>query len=74
VAFSKLLPENECVELKKVLVRSWTVGDIITAIGSTGLMIRAFEEIPSSANPQFPEFFMLVADKVDVQLTDLLKS
>ncbi|MGO4545359.1 class I SAM-dependent methyltransferase [Paenibacillus sp. 2TAB23] len=71
VAFAKLLPENERSELGKVLVRSWTVGEIITAIGAAGLFIRAFEEIPSSSDPRLPEFYTLVADKMDIELSPL---
>lgn len=71
VAFAKLLPENERSELGKVLVRSWTVGEIIAAIGAAGLFIRTFEEIASPANPRFPEFYTLVADKMDVELPPL---
>ncbi|MBP1997017.1 SAM-dependent methyltransferase [Paenibacillus eucommiae] len=59
VAFAKLLPKEERSDLGKVLVRSWTVGDIVTAIGTVGLFIRTFEEIPSPTDPQFPEFYTL---------------
>lgn len=71
VAFAKLLPENERSGLGKVLVRSWTVGEIITAIGAAGLFIRTFEEMPSPADPRFPEFYTLVADKMDIELLPL---
>lgn len=71
VAFAKLLLEEERSELRRVFVRSWTVGDIITAIGSLGLFIRTFEEIPSPSNPQLPEFYTIVADKIDVVLSPL---
>ena len=71
VAFAKLIPEEERSELRRVLVRSWTVGDIINAVGSVGLFTRTFEEIPSPTNPQFPEFYTLVADKVEMVLSPL---
>jgi SAM-dependent methyltransferase len=71
VAFAKLLPEEERSELGKVLVRSWTVGDIISAIGSVGLFIRTFEEIPSPTDPRFPEFYTLIADTIDIELSPL---
>jgi 2-polyprenyl-3-methyl-5-hydroxy-6-metoxy-1,4-benzoquinol methylase len=64
VAFAKLLPEEERYGLGKVLIRGWTVGDIITAVGTEGLIIRAFEEIPSKTDPRFPEFYTLVADHI----------
>ncbi|MBB3112865.1 SAM-dependent methyltransferase [Paenibacillus phyllosphaerae] len=73
VAFAKLLPEDERSQTGKVLVRSWTVGDIIGAIASAALVIRTFEEIPSSANPMLPEFYTLVADRIDTDLNPLLR-
>ncbi|MDR6552287.1 class I SAM-dependent methyltransferase [Paenibacillus qinlingensis] len=71
VAFAKLLPEEERSELRNVLVRSWTVGEIITAISAAGLCIRTFEEIASKADPRFPEFYTLIADRIDVELSPL---
>ncbi|OAS20452.1 class I SAM-dependent methyltransferase [Paenibacillus oryzisoli] len=71
VAFAKLLPEEERSELSKVLVRGWTVGEIITAISASGLCIRTFEELISKADPRFPEFYTLVADRLDVELFPL---
>lgn len=68
IAFAKLLPEEERAELGKVLTRSWTVGDIISAVASNGLYIRTFEEIRNAEDPSFPEFYTLIADKCDVQL------
>ncbi|OMF36896.1 hypothetical protein BK133_08230 [Paenibacillus sp. FSL H8-0548] len=55
----------------KVLIRSWTAGDILTAIGGKGLFIRAFDEIPSPTDPRFPEFYTLIADKIDMELSPL---
>ena len=71
VAFAKLLPEEERSDLGKVLVRSWTVGEIIAAIGTAGLFIRTFEEIPSHTDPRFPEFYTLIADKINIELSPL---
>ncbi|AJY73664.1 hypothetical protein VN24_02240 [Paenibacillus beijingensis] len=65
------LPEEERSELGKVLVRSWTVGEIITAVGTVGLCVRTFEEIPSTTDPRFPEFYTLIADKMDMELSPL---
>lgn len=65
VAFAKLLPEHEREQTKKVFGRGWTMGEIVTAIGSAGLMIRALEEIPAKSNPHAPEFYTLIADKIE---------
>lgn len=71
VAFAKLLPEEERTGLGKVLTRSWTVGEIVTSVASQGMYIRTFEEIRSAEDPSFPEFYTLIADKVDTQLFPL---
>ncbi|REE68767.1 methyltransferase family protein [Paenibacillus taihuensis] len=67
VAFAKLLPEEERAETGKVLVRGWTIGEIISSIAATGLFIRTFEEIPSKANPSIPEFYTLIADHIGIE-------
>lgn len=64
VAFNKLLPEEERSDLSKVLTRSWTMGEIITAIGTAGLFIRTMEEIPSRSDQRYPEFYTIIADKI----------
>lgn len=71
VAFAKLLPEEERSGLGQVVVRSWTLGDILTSVASQGLYIRTFEEIKSAEHPGFPEFYTLVADAVEVLLRPL---
>lgn len=71
VAFAKLLPEEERKGLGKVLACSWTLGDILSAVGASGLYIRTFEEIQSSSNPNIPEFYTLVADKIEAALAPL---
>jgi SAM-dependent methyltransferase len=71
VAFSKLLPKEKREGLRQVLVRGWTVGEIVTAVGSAGLLLRAFEEIPGPTDPRIPEFYTLVADKFDSELPPL---
>lgn len=71
VAFARLLPEEERSGLGKVLIRNWTVGEVLTALASEGLFIRTFEEIPNAEDPRFPEFYTLIADKIGVQLPPL---
>ncbi|GBF73831.1 hypothetical protein PA598K_02153 [Paenibacillus sp. 598K] len=57
--------------MQLVRTKSWTVGDILTAVAGAGLGLRAFEELPGSADPRFPEFYTLVADRLDVDLPPL---
>lgn len=71
VAFAKLLPEEERSNLNQVLTRSWSLGEIIGAVSSAGLIIRAFEEIASPSDPRIPEFYTLVADKLEFTLPPL---
>lgn len=66
VAFAKLLPEEERAGLNKAFGRGWTLGEIFSAIGASGLVMRTFEEIPSHTDPRFPEFYTLIADKMEV--------
>ncbi|UQZ37093.1 SAM-dependent methyltransferase [Paenibacillus sp. PK3_47] len=73
IAFAKLLPEEERQGLGTVLTRSWTVGDIISSAAAAGLCIRTFEEIRYAGDPSFPEFYTLIADKLEVQLTPLYR-
>lgn len=71
VAFASLLPEEERSGLNKVLTKSWTVGEIISSVASEGLYLRTFEEIRNAQDPRFPEYYTLIADKIDVQLPPL---
>ncbi|CAI6086216.1 class I SAM-dependent methyltransferase [Cohnella sp. JJ-181] len=70
VAFAKLLPEEERAGLNKVLTKSWTVGEIISSVASEGLFLRTFEEIRNAQEP-LPEFYTLIADKIDAQIPPL---
>lgn len=71
VAYAKLLSEDERSDLPEVLVKSWTMGDILTAAANHGLYLRTLEELPSSVDPGKPEFYTLVADKVELALPPL---
>ena len=71
VAFSKLLPEEERNNLGKVLVRGWTLGEIISEIANASLFLRSFKEIPSPTDSRFPEFYTLIADKIELPLSPL---
>lgn len=71
VAYAKLLPEEERSDLQPVRTKSWTVGDILTAVAGAGLGLRAFEELPGPADPRFPQFYTLVADRLGLDLPPL---
>jgi SAM-dependent methyltransferase len=68
VAYSKFLQGDERSELPKVKQRYWTLGEIVTAVASTGLMIRELVEEPNQSSEVFdkgiPKSFTVVADKL----------
>ncbi|MFD1676576.1 class I SAM-dependent methyltransferase [Alicyclobacillus fodiniaquatilis] len=71
VAYTSLLPTHEQALLPKVLLRKWTVGEILNALAKNGMYVRLFDEEPDKENPKIPRFFNIVADKVSVELEPL---
>lgn len=65
VAFSKHLPEEKQRELTKVRHRKWTLGEIVTAVASSGLYISRLDEEPNTKvhDMGIPKTFTLVAEK-----------
>lgn len=65
VAFSKYTSDN--TESKKVFLREWNLGEIITAVAEEGLIIKGLEEEPNLSSEVFdkgiPKTFTLVAVK-----------
>lgn len=51
----------------KVLLRNWTLGEIVTAIASEGLFIKILDELPNQSSDVFdqgiPKTFTIVAEK-----------
>lgn len=68
VAFSKYLPEDMQSNLKKVLLRKWTLGEIVTSVADAGLFIKLLEEEPNLSSDVFdkgiPKSFTLIAEKL----------
>jgi len=66
VSFSKYLTDD--VEPKKVFLRKWTLGEIVTEVASGGLFIKSLDENPNLSCEVFdkgiPKTFTLVAEKV----------
>ncbi|WP_411344379.1 class I SAM-dependent methyltransferase [Paenibacillus sp. WLX1005] len=54
-------------EREKVYLRNWTLGEIVTAVASTGLIIKVLEELPNQSSDVFdkgiPKTFTIVAEK-----------
>ncbi|WP_242486958.1 MULTISPECIES: class I SAM-dependent methyltransferase [unclassified Peribacillus] len=66
VAFSKHMPDEEKESLSKVVQRKWTIGELITAVGQSGLAIKVLEEEPNHKihDIGLPKTYTLVAERV----------
>ncbi|WP_342603612.1 class I SAM-dependent methyltransferase [Peribacillus sp. FSL E2-0159] len=66
VAFSKHLPDEEKGSLSRVVQRKWTIGELITSIGQSGLVIKVLEEEPNHKihDIGLPKTYTLVAERV----------
>lgn len=75
VAYSFLLSEEERANLKKVTIRRWTLGEIVTAISNAGFRINYLEEeadvrwafpadLPQGIESKIPGLYTLIATKV----------
>ncbi|MDV7765546.1 class I SAM-dependent methyltransferase [Peribacillus sp. CSMR9] len=66
VAFSKHMPDQEKGSLSRVVQRKWTIGELITSIGQSGLVIKVLEEEPNHKihDIGLPKTYTLVAERV----------
>jgi 2-polyprenyl-3-methyl-5-hydroxy-6-metoxy-1,4-benzoquinol methylase len=68
VSYSKYLTDDG--EPKKVLLRKWNLGEIVTAVASEGLVIKSLDEEANLSCEVFdkgiPNTFTLVAEKVRI--------
>lgn len=66
IAYSKYLTDNE--EPKKVLLRKWNLGEIVTAVAKEDFLIKSLDEEPNLSSDVFdkgiPKTFTLVAKKI----------
>jgi SAM-dependent methyltransferase len=67
ISFSKF-EDDRYANMRKVLLRKWTLGEIITSIASSNLTIRLLEELPNQSSDVFdkgiPKTFILLAEKL----------
>ena len=65
VAFTKHMPDEDQEALSKVIQRKWTIGELITAVGQSGLVIKVLEEEPNHKlhDIGLPKTYTLVAEK-----------
>lgn len=68
VSFAKYLPEGVVSETRTVYWRRWTLGEVVTAIADSGLVIKALSEEPNLSSEVFdkgiPKTYTIVADKL----------
>ncbi|WCR30176.1 hypothetical protein L3476_05835 [Paenibacillus thiaminolyticus] len=69
VAYTKYL--DRCAvpnAARKVRLRNWTMGEIVTSIAAEGLYVKSLEELPSLSCDGFdkgiPKSYIIVADKL----------
>jgi SAM-dependent methyltransferase len=79
VPYAHLLSESEQSELTVAVTRGWTMGEIVTAIAQSGLVIRALHEesgpiqrwvfppeAPDSIADRLPGIYTIVADRIKI--------
>ena len=66
VAFTKHMPDKEKDQLSQVIQRKWTIGELITAVGQSGLVMKVFEEEPNHKlhDIGLPKTYTLVAERI----------
>ncbi|MGM0885078.1 MAG: class I SAM-dependent methyltransferase [Bacillota bacterium] len=64
IAYTQFLPEDDRNNLPKVLLRKWTLGEILTTLADEGMYLRTLEEEPHPQHKNFPAFYTIVADKI----------
>ena len=66
VAFTKHMPDEEKAQLSQVIQRKWTIGELITAVGQSGLVIKVLEEEPNHKlhDIGLPKTYTLVAERM----------
>lgn len=72
IAFSDMLPEADQKDLPKVLLRKWTMGEIVSALADKNMFIRKLEEEPHHINSSIPAYYTIIADRISVDTTPLI--
>ncbi len=70
VSHSKFLNTDEKNPMiHKVLLRNWTLGEIVTSIAAEGLFMKVLEELPNQSSEVFdkgiPKTFTIIAEKIN---------
>ena len=68
VAYRNEFPEGERADFPPVMIRSWTLGDIVSSIAGAGLVIERLTEEPGyDGQSTLPGLFTLIAHKYPVE-------
>ncbi|MCM3633550.1 class I SAM-dependent methyltransferase [Paenibacillus camelliae] len=72
IAFSDFLSEEERKDQPKVLLRKWTMGEILSTLADKNMVLRKLEEEPHPLSSGAPAFYTIVADKINEYQTPLI--
>ncbi|URN93820.1 MAG: methyltransferase domain-containing protein [Candidatus Pristimantibacillus lignocellulolyticus] len=72
IAFSDILSEEDRKDLPKVLLRKWTMGEILSTLAEKNMILRKLEEEPHHINSGVPAFYTIVADKINEHQSPLI--
>jgi 2-polyprenyl-3-methyl-5-hydroxy-6-metoxy-1,4-benzoquinol methylase len=64
IAYEDQFNESERSDFPKCLLRYYTIGEVVTAIGSSGLWIKEMREIPKDGMESVPGEFTIAAQKL----------
>ncbi|WP_245697148.1 hypothetical protein [Paenibacillus oryzae] len=72
IAFSDFLSEEDRKDIPKVLLRKWTMGEILSTLADKNMILRKLEEEPHHINSGVPAFYTIVADKTNKHRSPLI--
>ncbi|MCJ8013571.1 class I SAM-dependent methyltransferase [Paenibacillus sp. KQZ6P-2] len=72
IAFADFLSEKDRKSLPKVLLKKWTIGEILSTLAEKNMFLRKFEEEPHHINNNIPAFYTIIADKVSMNSVPLI--
>lgn len=72
ISFTDFLPKEDRIDLPKVLLRKWTMGEIVSTLANKNIFVRKLEEEPHHINSSVPAYYTMIADKLSVNPTPLI--
>jgi hypothetical protein len=69
VSYQKYLDTDQRNDQQAVYLRKWTLGEIVTAVAASGLMVKTLEEMPNLSSEVYdkgiPKTFIISAEKAN---------